>query len=467
MKRSVAGVSCLVLASAMSCTSVPDVHVRPSGSGPSGPGWSASWPQYLFDPEHTSINESATAFSANLHPRDVSVAWTWNPEAATEHGQPPPQLFASPTVVDGTVYIGANTGIFYAIDARTGVPEWQQNLGWVSEGTCGARGITSTAAYSGGTIYVGGGDGKLYALDAIGGRIVWSTRIVEPGREQNRAYLWSSPLVSHGEVFVGVSSQCDHPLIRGGVVAVDAKTGKVDARYWTVPKGQVGGSVWSSVAGDQRHIYVSTGNPDIDVPEGPDWGDSFGLVSFAPPLKKIGAWHLSLTSVKVRDWDFGASPTVWTSGGRTYFGACNKDGNFYAVDAATNDLAWSFQVSVPWPDGSCLGGAVFDGKHLYMAGGKDAQGNAGSVEAVDAGRGTVVWRVALDGPVIGSPSASGAGVVAVPTYGAGLVLVSTSGAKLTTLGLSGNDMFAQPVFSGPYLFAATVQGDLIAYQAGG
>ena len=35
-------------------------------------------------------------------------------------GQPGPGLFSSPTVADGSIYVGANNGYFYQLNATTG-----------------------------------------------------------------------------------------------------------------------------------------------------------------------------------------------------------------------------------------------------------------------------------------------------------------------------------------------------------
>lgn len=37
-------------------------------------------------------------------------------------------------------------------------------------------------------------------------------------------------------------------------------TGKIFARFYSVPKGVVGRSVWSSVAAGTKYIYFGTGN---------------------------------------------------------------------------------------------------------------------------------------------------------------------------------------------------------------
>jgi outer membrane protein assembly factor BamB len=455
----------------VACTGGVDIQTNGSvATQAADTAWRAGWPQFLFDRQHTSMNAAATAITPG-NVQDLALAWSFDAPGATEDGQPPAQFFASPVVADGTAYIGANTGDMFALNATSGAVRWSRNLGWVPNETCGGRGITSTATVVDGTVYVGGGDGRLYALNADTGEVVWSAPIVDPGTHENAAYVWGSPLVANGEVYIGMSSQCDNPLIRGGIKAVNAETGHVDATYYTVPPDHVGGSVWSSLAADaQDHVYASTGNPDINEREGPSWGDSFGLVSFAAPLQRKGAWQVPIDSVKVRDWDFGASPTVWTAKGATYFGACNKDGVFYAVGASTGRPAWSTAISEAYPSSNCLSGAVFDKAtgRLYIASGAWRHAK-GTVVAMDAGTGKIAWRLKLPSPAIGSLSLDGSGVLAVPAYGSQSVVFvdARTGDRLGEVNANHEDVFSQPVFSDAYLFVATVPGHLYAYKVGG
>jgi hypothetical protein len=63
--------------------------------------------------------------------------------------------FTSPALSGNTLFVGSNGGSFYALDARTGQPLWQHDLGtWVSAGP----------AVSGNTVVVGALDGNLYAF---------------------------------------------------------------------------------------------------------------------------------------------------------------------------------------------------------------------------------------------------------------------------------------------------------------
>jgi len=106
------------------------------------------------------------------------------------------------------------------------------------------------------------------------------------------------------------------------------------ATYWTVPKGAVGGSIWSSAAVTRNgeFVYVTTGNSDT---AGGDPGDSFSIVRLAgQTLQRRGLW--TVPNLDGTDSDFGGSPTLFSAdlgdGKQTpLVGACNKDGNYYVL----------------------------------------------------------------------------------------------------------------------------------------
>src|SRR5215469_2627688 len=128
---------------------------------------SLDWPQYLHGPQHGSVSLS-TAFTP-VNAASASQVWHWQPPAVS--GKPGPVLDASPTVAAGRVYIGANSGGFYALNESTGALVWSRQLDTLPKGTCPVRGITSTAAVlpdpvtGTSTVYVSGAR-FLYALNA-------------------------------------------------------------------------------------------------------------------------------------------------------------------------------------------------------------------------------------------------------------------------------------------------------------
>ena len=115
------------------------VSVQPTHATGQG---SLNWPGYLFDSGHSSYTAGATTISPS-NAANLAVAWDFRVPPATMPGQPGAQLDASPTVYDGSVYIGANTGVFYKLSETSGTIEAKTFLGFTQRGVCGSRGITS------------------------------------------------------------------------------------------------------------------------------------------------------------------------------------------------------------------------------------------------------------------------------------------------------------------------------------
>jgi hypothetical protein len=324
------------------------------------------------------------------------------------------------------------------------------------------------------TVYVSGGDGDLFALDAATGAIDWQSVIATPSTTQNDYYDWSSPTLLNGKVYVGVSSQCDEPLVpNSGLYEYNASTGALVKQYFTMPSGEIGGSIWSSAAADSTGVYVDSGN---NYP-GTAPGDSSSMVSLKlGSLVKTGAWAIP-PSQQVEDNDWAASPTLFTT---TINGspmelvtACNKNGYLYAmnVQSVSAGPVWSFDVGAGTDNGvqSCLGAAIFDGQHLFEPGNSTTINGtqyAGSLRELDPATGQPIWQTGLPVIVLGSPSLDAGGVIAAPTYGNsgtnGVYLLNASnGAVIKLLGIGKE--FAQPVFADNVLILATAGGGLNVY----
>jgi polyvinyl alcohol dehydrogenase (cytochrome) len=434
----------------------------------------SNWGAYLHDPAHSSVNQQATAITP-VNATALVPAWDWKPDPPTMPGQAT-GLNASPTVYNGRIYIGARTGVFYALDETTGAVVWKRFLAFRPQLTCVAEGIAATATVAIDpssqvpTVYVHAPDGKLYALDASNGAIVWSSRVDTPSSSVSDYYSWSSPTVTNGKVYVGVSSECDKPLVRGGVKVFQQATGKPLANYYTVPVGGIGGSVWSSVASSTSgDILVTTGNGKFGV--------SYATNSIVRldglTLAQLDIWTIPL-SQQITDGDFGGSPTIFQAnlGGSLtpLVGACNKNGKYYAL--RINNLAagpvWAFQAGDPDPLGECIAAAIWDGSHLFVASNSTRIGGVpfnGSIRELDPATGTV--QTGLSGAVFGSPTKNGAGVIALATYQgqtAAYLVNASNGRILKTI--SNNPTFAQPVFADRYLFVARIGGKLTAYKVG-
>jgi outer membrane protein assembly factor BamB len=405
-------------------------------------------------------------------------------------------LNASPTVYDGMIYIGGNNGTFYAIDESTGAVVWQQAIGYVhvTKGACKSRGITSTATValdpttSTPTVYVSSGSGYLYAMNAATGAVTWKSVIHLPVGHSANYYDWSSPTVAHKKIYIGVAGSCTNH-VRGAMEAFSQATGKKLATYYTVPSGQVGGSIWSTAAvAPNGNVFAGTGNVIPPTPRNEGTSESIVELS-GTGLSQLGVWQLPLADQPSDDDDFGGSVSLFnavlpgTTKPTAMVGACNKNGVYYALEQ--NDLAagpvWQTRIAaVNTSDNgmapACLSSTVVNGNALYVAGTATTIGGTsypGSVVELNAATGAVVWATGLPSQVLSTPSLDGAGMLAVGTYNDGsdpeadYLLNASTGAIVATVSNGDSSQFAQPVFADQYLFIATAAAGLYAYEPPG
>jgi outer membrane protein assembly factor BamB len=438
-----------------------------SGAAAISPATSAGdWPGYLRDASHSSYNPDATSITpGNI--ANLKQAWRWIVPASPNSGST--TLTASPVVSNGVVYIGAEDGYFYAVDEATQQVLWSDFLGLVTPTTCpGTQGITSTATVANDpstgnpTVYVNAPDGYMYALDAATGNVNWRGVVGIPSTTKNDYYAWGSPLVTNGDVYIGISSDCDSPLVASGVIAFDQSTGAQTALWHDLPSGKLGASVWSSpgVTADGR-IIAATGNGYKSSGQ-PAYDDS--IVALDPNTLSVLDWWQVPGAEQIQDGDFGGSPTMFTAdiGGVStpMLGICNKNGTYYAFqqDNLAAGPVWQTTITVPYPGGAkeCVAAAVWDGTALIEGGGAATTIGGttyqGSVQALDPATGTPIWQTGLDGTIVGSPTENGAGVVAAQTYqsstGLGVYLLdAATGAIIDFISTPHSHLFGQAVFA--------------------
>lgn len=444
-----------------------------------------NWPTYLYGGEHSSDSAASniTASTAQI----LKSAWNFSADSPTQTGQPPRQFFSSPTVYNGTVYIGANTGWFYAIDLNTGTVLWKSMLGFQPAISCGAHGFVSTAAIASDpgdgtpTVYVGAPDGYLYALDAATGSVRWHSMVGEslPSTTVNDIFNWASPVVSNGHVYMGVSSNCDHPWVRGGLQSFDQANGNLVASYWGVPSGATGSGVWTSPVVDQStgDVYVTTASgPPLPAPQ----GDDYSIVRLdGTTLAKESLWTVPVAD-RPGDPDFASSPVLFTASidgtQQQLVSACNKNGVLYAWkrDDLASGPVWKFQVGLGTASGTkaCLAAPIWNGTDLFEASNPTAvQGvqYLGSLRQLDPSTGVAHWETGLGGIILGSPSMSAGGVIAAPEYStdagakAGLPLVDSSNGEVINF-ITGLKGFSQPVYVDDGLLIASDTGQLAYYK---
>lgn len=424
------------------------------------------WPAYLDGPSHDSYAES----EASITPTNASglrERWSFTGGGG---------YLSSPTAFNRAVYVGANNGWLYELSAASGSVVAKIFLGTVDVTSCPPppTGMVSTVTVAidprtkQPTVYASGANGYLYALSASNLAVRWRAVIAIPSKITNNYFDWSSPTVANGRIYVGVSSNCDSPLVRGGLISIDQATGRRLGEFYTVPKGQVGGSIWSSAAvGANGDVYASTGNGPLGTGAQQLLGDSESVIKLSSTLRFLSRFQVP-ASEEGFDTDFGASPVLFGS----YVGACNKNGVFYALRQSTMRLAWKRTVSGPaGGNEECIATPAWNGRHLFLVTPSTTIGSstyAGSVQERDP-NGALVWVTGLPNALDGSPTLDGGGVLAVGTYDVrptpnATYLVNAANGRVLRNLVTGGD-FAQSVFAESWLFTANQNG-VAAWGAG-
>ena len=138
---------------------------------------------------------------------------------------------ATPIVYEGVMYVVTGADDVFAVDVETGKKLWVYEAKLPPEIDTVCCGWTNRGVALGeGMVFLGQLDGSLVALDQMTGEVKWKAAI---GQWQKGETVTSAPLYYNGRVYSGVSG--GEFGIRGRLTAVDAKTGKIDWKFWTVP----------------------------------------------------------------------------------------------------------------------------------------------------------------------------------------------------------------------------------------
>jgi outer membrane protein assembly factor BamB len=395
------------------------------------------WLTYMNNVEHTGFTAEDTLGRENVS--QAGVLWSLNPESSHLQFD---SIFSQPLVADGLIYFGSWDGHEYAVNS-SGELVWKSFLGrTVDDARCVPleSGVSGTATLETATIagkparvlFVAGGDSYVYALDPKTGEHLWATRLGDPPAY----YLWSSPVLYNGSVFIGMASFGDCPLVRAFIAKLDAASGEIQGIFYMVPEQCLGGGIWSTPAIDLETgvLYVTVGNADKCGENAPLHNSILALN--AEDLAYIDHWQVPREESLVDPgW---STPTLFEDrAGHELIGGGNKNGIYYALDR--HDLArgpvWKVEIAESGPCPQCGQGttapAAFDGEWLYVAGGKTVIAGrqcGSSVRSLAAGDGSPGWEVCLPPETDPFPSAITGAVTATPElvivgYGRSVVII--------------------------------------------
>ena len=360
---------------------------------------------------------------------------------------------SQPAIVGSRMFVGSESGDIFALDAKTGCTYWTFHT------KAGIRTAPSVGPYkrangsNGFAVFVADGSAYAYAVDTETGQEIWSRRMDDHIYAKatgsltyydGRVYV---PVAGVGEEGQGGSSKYECCTFRGSLSALDANTGALIWKSYTVdePKprgtskdgvqlwGPAGVGIWAAPTVDpqRRRLYVATGNAYADPnPKTSDAVVAFDMATgkivwtYQPTVDvwvggcKSGDGNPNCPTALGPDHDFSMSPVLAKrSNGSDILIVQQKSGMAYAVDPDKEGaLVWQYKTS----DGSGLGGqwgAATDGRQVYFSV-NGPNRSAGGMRAVNLDTGAQIWtkdaEARLCGTERGCSQAQGAAVTAIP-----------------------------------------------------
>ena len=331
------------------------------------------WPQFRGNPRLTGV---ATSLSA----KTLKLLWTFTAGDSIE---------SSAAIVDGTVYVGSQSGELYAVDLATGALRWKYKAAEAIESrrppTSGRRLVTSaispafctrstspdgTLAWkfsaqseiksspvvAGDKVLAGSYDGNLYCLNARTGALLWKVH--------TNGYVHATPAVADGVAYI---AGCDE-IFR----AIRIADGK---ELFNIPAGAYTGA---SPALASAAAYFGTFNNDV--------------LGLDLKTRRI-TWRYENTE---RHFPFYSSAAL--SGGKLVLGG--RDKIVHCLDAKTGKALWTFATRARIDSSP----AIVDDR-VYIG------SNDGRLYVLDLDRRKKLWEFDAGAPLSASLGAGGMGEV--------------------------------------------------------
>lgn len=289
----------------------------------------------------------------------------WSVELGTTKG-----LLSTPIVVDGIMFFSGEFNTVWAYDTRTGKEIWKYEHDYDTDtnaNLCCGFSNRGLAIYKG-DLFMGTLDGKLVSINASTGKKNWEVMTIPPTGHYS---ITGAPRVANGNIIIGNGgAEFD---VRGYVTAYDAKTGKKNWRFYTVPgdpnepyeskaleeaaktwnggeywKQGGGGTVWDAIVYDPELnlVYLGVGNGTHwdRTWRSPGGGDNLYLSSIVALNADDGSykWHYQTTPGD--SWDYTATQPIILADldidgkKRKVLMQSPKNGFFYVIDRTNGEF---------------------------------------------------------------------------------------------------------------------------------
>ena len=222
------------------CATHPPIRITPT-----------DWNSWGLDERNTRFQRNPGLKAADVPKLKVKWAFSY-----------PGGSYGQPTVVGDHLFITSRGGSFYALDAKTGCVHWKvDNV--VARTTPMIE--KSDISPSGWVTFIGDRSRVVRAYDAATGKELWKSEPIEDHRSSG---ITGSPILYKNQLFVpttsgeeGAGAQPTYSCcsFRGALVAMDARTGKVQWKSYTITEpmvqhrknsqgvqlqGPAGGAIW-------------------------------------------------------------------------------------------------------------------------------------------------------------------------------------------------------------------------------
>ena len=284
---------------------------------------------------------------------------------------------SQPTVGAGGLFVGSQDGTLYALDFATGCVRWRFAAAAEIRSSPTLETWRAGDVHAKPRLWFGDFNGNAYALDAQTGTLLWKTRV----DDHPRLTITGSPRYYSGRLYVPMSSNewasaadpsYECCTFRGGVTALDAGTGRVIWRSYSIPvaptatgghnpggavrRGPAGAPVWNSPTIDvrRRRLYVGTG----EAYTSPAAAQSDSVIAYDLDSGRMVWWYQSIQHDAWNmacfigggpncplengpDLDIGAPPILHRlAGGKDMLLVGEKSADIFALNPDDGKLLW-------------------------------------------------------------------------------------------------------------------------------